>query len=96
MRRRLPALHICTQLTNIKLETQFFTAVTPVQFCVSKSPFIVTPLIAAQLAFNNTEFVNVLHPALIRSLHINKFLFSQCVVTVSGCNAKYIHSLFIK
>ena len=55
MRRRLPALHICTQLANIKLQTQFFTAVTPVQFCVSKTPpFKVTSLIVAQLACNNT------------------------------------------
>ena len=51
------------QLTNIKLQTQFFTTVTLVQFCVSKSPpFNVTSLITVQLSCNNTEVVNTLHP----------------------------------
>ena len=41
--RRLLQFHIYTQLTNIKPQTQFFTTVTLLQFCVSKSlPFIVT------------------------------------------------------
>jgi len=49
-RRRLLAFHIYTQLTNIKLQTQFFTTVTLVQFYVSKSPlYNVTSLIAVQL-----------------------------------------------
>jgi hypothetical protein len=61
MRRRLLPFHIYTQLTNIKHQTQFFTTVTLVQFCVSKSlPFNVTSLTAVQLASNNTEVVNTL------------------------------------
>jgi hypothetical protein len=92
MRRRLPAFHIYTQLTNIKLQTQFFTTVTLVQFCVSKSPpFNVTSLISVQLACNNTEVVNILHPELIGRSPINRFLF----VTQSEYHAKYIHTLFI-
>ena len=38
MTRCLLAFHIYTQLTNIKLQTQFFTTLTLLQFCVSKSP----------------------------------------------------------
>jgi len=92
MRRRLLPFHIYTQLTNIKLQTQFFPAVTLVQFCVSKSPpFNVTSLIGIQLACNNTAVVNTLHPELIGRLHINRFLF----LTQSECHAKYIHTLFI-
>jgi len=61
MRRRLLAFHNYTQLTNIKLQTQFFPTVTLVQFCISKSPpFNVTSLSTVQLACNNTEVVNTL------------------------------------
>jgi len=50
------------------------------QFCVSKSPpFNVTSLITIQLACNNTEVVNPLHPQLIRRLPINRFLFLMWV-----------------
>ena len=102
MRSRLLAFHIYTQLTNIKLQTQFFTAVTLVKFCVSKSPpFNVTSLITVQLDCNNTKVVNTLHPELIRSLPTpcNKVSRGSSsphsVVTVSECVAKYTHSLFI-
>jgi len=88
---RLPAFHIKTQLTNIKLQTQFFTTVTLMQFCVSKSPpFNVTSLIAVQLACNNNKVVNTSHQELIRSLPINRFP----LVTQSECHAQYIHPLF--
>jgi hypothetical protein len=91
MRRRLLAVHNYTKLTNIKLQTQFFKTVTLVQFCVSKSPpFNVTSLIAVQLACNNIEVVNTLHPELIGRLPTNRFLF----VTESEYHAKYIHTLF--
>ena len=50
------------QLANIKLQTQFCTSVTLVQFCVGKSPpFNVSPLITVQLACYNTEVVISLH-----------------------------------
>jgi hypothetical protein len=58
------------------LETKFFPRVTLVQICVSKSPpFNVTSLITVNLACNNTEVVNTVHPELIRRLLINRFLF---------------------
>jgi len=92
MRRRLLPFHIYTQLTNIKLQTQFFSTVTLVQFCVSKSPpFNVTSLITVQLACNNTEVVNTFPPELIGRLPINRFLF----VTQSEYHAKYTHTSFI-
>jgi len=83
---------VCSQtykvLAYIKYETKLFPAVTLVLFCVSKSPpFNVTSLIAVQLACNSSEVVNILHPCLIRCLHINRFLF----VTQSGYHAKYLH-----
>jgi len=88
MRLCLFAFHIYTQLTNIKLRTQFFTRVTLVQFCVRKSPpFNVTSLIAVQLACNNTEVVITSHPQLIYSLSINRFLFT----TQFEYHAKCIH-----
>ena len=69
------AFHIYIQLANIKRQRQFFTTVTLVQFCVSKSPtFNVTLLVAVQLACNNTEVEISLHPVLIRWLSINSFL----------------------
>jgi hypothetical protein len=81
---------VCSQtykaLANIKFEDKVFPAVTLLQFCVSKSPpFNVTSLITVQLACNNTEVVNTLHPELIGRLHINRFLS----VTQSECHAKY-------
>ena len=92
MRICLLAFHIYIQLANIKRQRQFFTTVTLVQFCVSKSPsFNVTSLIAVQLACNNTEMVNPLHPVLICSLLINRFPF----VTQSEYHAQYMHSLLI-
>ena len=88
MRRRLLEFHIYTQLNNIKLHTQFFTTVTLVQFCVSKSPaFNDIALITVQLDCKNTEVVNPLHPDIIRRLPINRFLF----VTQSEYHTKYIH-----
>jgi len=79
------------QLFNIKLQTQIFTTVTMVQFCVSKSPtFNVTSLITVQLASNNVVFPS--HPLLIRRLFINRFL----LVTQSKYHAIYIHQLFNK
>jgi len=94
--------HIYTQLTNIKLHTQFFTTVTLVKFCVSKSPpFNVTSLITVQLACNNTEVSNLLHPDFIRNppTHSNTLPSGSSsphsVVIMSECGAKYIHSLFI-
>ena len=84
--------HISPQLTDIKLQTQFFTTVTLVQFCVSKSPLCnVTSLIAVQLACNNTEVVINSHPQLIYSLSINRNLFT----TQFEYHAKCIHRLFI-
>jgi hypothetical protein len=85
----LLAFHILTQVTRFKLHTQFLTKVTLGQFCVSKSPpsnFI--SLITVQLACNNTEVVNSLHPVLIRRLSINRF-------TQSEYHAKYIQILII-
>jgi len=59
MRCRSLQFHIYTQLTNIKLQTQFLTTVTLLQFCVTKSPpFNITSLITVHLACNNTEAVN--------------------------------------
>jgi hypothetical protein len=92
MRRRSLQFPIYTQLNNIKLQTQFFTTVLLVQFCVSKSPpFNVTSLITVKLAGNNTKVVNTLHPYLIRRLPINRYLY----VTQSECHTKYIQSLVI-
>jgi len=69
MNSRLLAFHIYTQLANFELQTQFFTTVTLVQFCVSKSPpYNVTSLIAVQLACKYTEVVNPFHPEVIRRL----------------------------
>ena len=61
------------------------------QFCVTKSPtFDVLSLITGQLACNNIEVVNPLHPEFIGRLRINRFL----LVTRSEYHAKYIHPLF--
>ena len=76
--RRLLQFHIYTQLTNTKPQTQFFTTVTLVQFCVSKSPpFNVTSLITVQPACNNTEVVNPFHPQSVRRFPINSSYPSQ-------------------
>jgi hypothetical protein len=87
--------HIYTQLSNIRLHTQFFTTVTLVQFCVSKSPaFNVIFLVTVQLGCNNTEVVNPLHPELIHNspTHSNTLPRGssslQSVVTKSECGAK--------
>ena len=46
-----------------------------VRFCVSKSPpFNVTSLITVQLACNNTEAINSLHPDLICSLPTSSYI----------------------
>ena len=102
MRFCLLAFHIYTQPTNIKLQTQFFTTITLVQFSVSKSPpFNVSSLITVQLACNITEVVNTLHPEIFRGLPtpcntVSTGSYSSCsVVTMSECHAKYTQPLFI-
>ena len=79
-------------MTNIKLQTQFFTTVTLLQFCVSKStPCNVTSLITVQLACINTEVVNPFHPQSIRSLPINSPYPSYSPnVTQSQCHSPNI------
>jgi len=86
---------ICSQtykeLANINLQTQIFTTVTSVQFCVSKSPTLnVTWHITIQQACSNTEVVYSLYRVLICRLSINRFL----LVTQSEYHAKYIHQKF--
>ena len=102
MRFCLLAFHIYTQLTNIKLQNQFFTTVTLEQFCFNKSPaFNITSLITVQQACNNTEVLNTLHAVLIHKLltPCNRVTTGSStphsVVTASECVAQYIHSLFI-
>ena len=82
--------HTYKQLANTKLQTQFFTTVKLVHFCVNNSRnFNITLLITVQLACKKTEVVNSLHPVLIRRLSINRYLF----VTHSEYHAiyKYIY-----
>ena len=79
---------IYKQMANFKLQAQFFTTVTVLQFCVSKSnPFTVTPRITVKVVCKNAEVLNFLHLMVIRSLSINRFL----LVTHSEYHATYLH-----
>ena len=81
-------VHTYKELANTKFQTQFFTTVTMVHFCVNNSRnFNITLLITVQLACKKSEVVNSLHPVLILRLSINRFLF----VTQSKYHATYIY-----
>ena len=84
----------CTQthkeLAKIKLQTQIFTTVTPVQFCVSK---YLLPNVTSHITIqpcSKTEVVYTLQRVLIRRFPINRFLLD----TQSEYHTKFFHSIF--